>query len=167
MKKIDIIRKFPTPTNCGVCTVCRYFDTCDRILPGFHKPGKCGGPFINTYDANELADSEADESDDDRLRRYRYFSDELVKRTFVPKSHNALKLTERMAREMFNDGVRIIVRPAGRNSLERGAVYRRGETLVWKWPQTADTFEQVIDDFKSGFGSSDADDTFRYYLYMD
>lgn len=88
-------------------------------------------------------------------------------RTFVPKSHNAVKISEHMARRMFTDGVRIIVRPAGRNTLERGAVYKRGEPLVWKDKETAHTFEDIINDFKIGFGCSDGNDTFRYYLYMD
>lgn len=49
MIKEQIIKNFPTPTNVGICMSekCAYLDICDKILPGFNKPGsnKCGGPF--------------------------------------------------------------------------------------------------------------------------
>ena len=57
--------------------------------------------------------------------------------------------------------------PAGRNTPERGGVYKRGEELVYESGKTADTFEQVIKDFAIGFGRSDGNNTFRFYLYMD
>lgn len=88
-------------------------------------------------------------------------------KTFVPKSHNAVKLTENMAREMFLSGVRIIIRPSGRNSLERGVMYKRGDNLCYNPTQTADTFDQVIKDFAVGFGDADSNNTFRFYLYID
>lgn len=51
MTKEQIKKNFPY--NCdehcygemGVCTLCAYFETCDKILPGFTRPKKCGGPF--------------------------------------------------------------------------------------------------------------------------
>ena len=51
MTKEEIIKKFPFSINnhlygkSGECTLCGYFDFCDKILPGFVRPGKCGGPF--------------------------------------------------------------------------------------------------------------------------
>lgn len=45
MTKKEILKNFPTPTKMGVCETCGYVEFCDKILPGFHKPGKCGGPF--------------------------------------------------------------------------------------------------------------------------
>ena len=30
----------------GVCTLCGYLNTCDKLLPGFIKPNTCKGPFI-------------------------------------------------------------------------------------------------------------------------
>ena len=52
MTKEQIKKNFPY--NCdehfygkmGVCTLCAYLDTCDKLLPGFIKPNKCGGPFM-------------------------------------------------------------------------------------------------------------------------
>ena len=93
--------------------------------------------------------------------------EEMCKRTFVQKKHNAVKLTENMAREMFNAGVRIIVRPAGRNTLERGVVYQRGKDLCYNSGTIADTFEQIVADFAVGFGRPEQNNAFRFYLYMD
>ena len=53
MTKEQIIKKFPFAADkhmslygkTGECTLCVYFDVCDKILPGFIRPGKCGGPF--------------------------------------------------------------------------------------------------------------------------
>ena len=51
MTKEEIIKKFPfmLDGHCygkmGVCTICSYFETCDKILPGFIRPEKCDGPF--------------------------------------------------------------------------------------------------------------------------
>lgn len=51
MSKEEIIKKFPfsVDNHCygemGVCTLCSYFEICDKMLPGFTKPGKCEGPF--------------------------------------------------------------------------------------------------------------------------
>lgn len=54
MTKAEIIRNFPFSIgqygHCygkmGVCTLCEYFETCDKLLPGFIKPLKCEGPFF-------------------------------------------------------------------------------------------------------------------------
>ena len=52
MTKEQIKKNFPYNCNeycygeMGVCTLCAYFETCDKILPGFIRPGKCGGPFM-------------------------------------------------------------------------------------------------------------------------
>lgn len=57
MTKKEISEKFPFAKdsgffgNCGVCTLCSYFETCDKMLPGFTKPRKCFGPFVKS---NEL-----------------------------------------------------------------------------------------------------------------
>ena len=91
----------------------------------------------------------------------------ILKNTFVSKCHNAVKLTENMAREMFLSGVRIIVRPSGRNSLERGVMYKRGDNLCYNPTQTADSFDQVIKDFAVGFGDAEGNNNFRFYLYID
>lgn len=49
MTKEEIIKKFPFSINnhekSGECTICAYFDFCDKMLPGFIRPRKCGGPF--------------------------------------------------------------------------------------------------------------------------
>lgn len=52
MTKEEIKKQFPFNYNehfygeMGVCTLCSYFETCDKILPGFIRPQKCGGPFM-------------------------------------------------------------------------------------------------------------------------
>jgi hypothetical protein len=52
MTKEEIIKKFPFSVDnhlygkTGECTLCAYFDFCDKMLPGFIRPGKCGGPFM-------------------------------------------------------------------------------------------------------------------------
>ena len=163
-KRSDVIRKFPTPLNfneleSGVkdvqpkCDGCGYNDVCDHI--------RCTG-FVTLEYLNKKAQTAAGIISEQAMAREKKYE-----RTFVPKSHNAVKISEHMARRMFADGVRIIVRPSGRNTLERGAVYKRGESLVWKDKKTAHTFEDIINDFKIGFGRSDGNDTFRFYLYMD
>lgn len=51
MTKEEIIKKFPFSIDnhvygkCGECTLCTYFDFCDKMLPGFIRPRKCSGPF--------------------------------------------------------------------------------------------------------------------------
>ncbi len=45
MTKKEIEKKFKFSGKDGECSDCEYGDHCDRILPGFNKPGKCGGPF--------------------------------------------------------------------------------------------------------------------------
>ena len=54
MTKEEIKKNFPFSIgqygHCygkmGVCTLCAYFETCDKLLPGFIKPLKCEGPFF-------------------------------------------------------------------------------------------------------------------------
>lgn len=52
MTKEEIKKQFPftCDEHCygkmGICTLCSYFETCDKMLPGFIKPNKCGGPFM-------------------------------------------------------------------------------------------------------------------------
>ena len=45
MTKQELNKKFQFAGKDGVCAGCAYVDFCDKILPGFNKPGKCGGPF--------------------------------------------------------------------------------------------------------------------------
>ena len=54
MTKKELLEKFPFALKsfkygvfgkAGECMPCAYFETCDKMLPGFIKPGKCGGPF--------------------------------------------------------------------------------------------------------------------------
>ena len=49
MTKEEILKRFPfsvnSPEKLGECTSCAYFEICDKMLPGFIRPGKCGGPF--------------------------------------------------------------------------------------------------------------------------
>ena len=45
MTKKEIEKKFPFSGKDGECADCEYVDTCDKILPGLNKPGKCAGPF--------------------------------------------------------------------------------------------------------------------------
>ena len=53
MTKEEIIMKFPFSVNnhlygkSGECTICAYFYFCDKMLPGFIRPRKGGGPFYN------------------------------------------------------------------------------------------------------------------------
>ena len=42
----ELKKKFPFAGTDGICSTCGYVDICDKIIPGFHKPGKCGGPFF-------------------------------------------------------------------------------------------------------------------------
>ena len=52
MTKEEIKKRFPFIFEehfygeMGVCTLCSYFETCDKMLPGFIHPRKCGGPFM-------------------------------------------------------------------------------------------------------------------------
>lgn len=45
MTKKELDKKFPFSGKDGKCSDCEYTEHCDKILPGFNKPGKCGGPF--------------------------------------------------------------------------------------------------------------------------
>ena len=45
MTKKEIEKKFKFSGKDGECSDCEYVDHCDKILPGFNKPGKCDGPF--------------------------------------------------------------------------------------------------------------------------
>ena len=45
MTKKELQKKFPFAGNCGECTSCAYFEICDKMLPCFIRPRKCGGPF--------------------------------------------------------------------------------------------------------------------------
>ena len=47
MTKKEILKNFSfsVGTENGICESCSYIDMCDKILPGFNKPNKCGGPF--------------------------------------------------------------------------------------------------------------------------
>lgn len=45
MTRKELQKKFPFAGKDGVCATCEYVASCQNILPGFHKPGKCGGPF--------------------------------------------------------------------------------------------------------------------------
>ena len=45
MTKKEIEKKFKFSGKDGKCSDCEYVDHCDKILPGFNKPGKCAGPF--------------------------------------------------------------------------------------------------------------------------
>ena len=45
MTKKEIEKKFKFSGKDGECSDCEYVDHCDKILPGFNKPGKCAGSF--------------------------------------------------------------------------------------------------------------------------
>ena len=45
MTKKELDKKFPFSGKDGKCSDCEYTEHCDKILPGFNKPGKCAGPF--------------------------------------------------------------------------------------------------------------------------
>jgi len=51
MTKNEIMKKFPWSFKYGVyghsceCMSCAYFETCEKMLPGFTRPKKCAGPF--------------------------------------------------------------------------------------------------------------------------
>ena len=48
MTKNEILKKFPFSLKYGSsseCIYCAYFEICDKMLPGFIRPRKCGGPF--------------------------------------------------------------------------------------------------------------------------
>ena len=51
MTKQEILKKFPWAFKYGAyghsgeCMSCAYFEICDKMLPGFTRPRKCGGPF--------------------------------------------------------------------------------------------------------------------------
>jgi len=48
-KELD--KKFPFAGKEGICFNCAYINICDKILPGYNKPGKCGGPFYVSEDS--------------------------------------------------------------------------------------------------------------------
>ena len=45
MTKKELDKNFKFAGCNGICSTCEYVSWCDRILPGYNKPGKCGGPF--------------------------------------------------------------------------------------------------------------------------
>lgn len=93
--------------------------------------------------------------------------EEKARMTFVSKSHNGLKLSEKRARKLFDDGEIIILRPSGRNTLERGVIYKKGEYMLYQDRKTAETFDDAIEDFMTGFGRPYGNDEFRYYLFVE
>ena len=56
MTKKEIEKKFKFSGKDGECSGCEYVDHCDKILPGFNKPGKCGGPFKKESKGEENQD---------------------------------------------------------------------------------------------------------------
>ena len=58
MTKEEIIKKFPSIFKygmwgrSGICVGCAYFNTCDKMLPGFINPRKCEGPFYKDKENN-------------------------------------------------------------------------------------------------------------------
>ena len=55
MTKESILKKFSfiKPANYGPCISCAYVDSCDKILPCFINPRKCGGPFSKNINAKQ------------------------------------------------------------------------------------------------------------------
>lgn len=47
-KELD--KKFPFTGKEGICSECAYVNICNKMLPGYNKPGKCGGPFYKSED---------------------------------------------------------------------------------------------------------------------
>lgn len=53
MTKKEIIKRFPNSMqNPKECFLCAYVEHCDKILPGFIMPRKCGGPFYESKKEN-------------------------------------------------------------------------------------------------------------------
>lgn len=51
MNKTELDKNFAFAGKDGICAKCAYVNICNMMLPGYNKPGKCGGPFHN--DKNE------------------------------------------------------------------------------------------------------------------
>lgn len=52
----EIKKNFPFSGKFGDCRLCSYIRHCEKILPGLHKPGKCGGPFFPSEELSEESD---------------------------------------------------------------------------------------------------------------
>ena len=50
MTKEELNKKFAFAGNEGICSTCAYVEFCGKMLPGFNKPRKCGGPFYKEKD---------------------------------------------------------------------------------------------------------------------
>ena len=51
MTKEELNKNLRCYGKTGICLSCAYVNICDKILPMFVKPRKCGGPF---YSDNKL-----------------------------------------------------------------------------------------------------------------
>lgn len=56
MNKKELDKKFKFAGCNGICSTCAYLNICDKILPGYNKPGKCGGPFYKDNKIEEKID---------------------------------------------------------------------------------------------------------------
>lgn len=81
MTKKEIEKKFKFSGKDGECSGCEYGDHCDKILPGFNKPGKCGGPFKK--------ESKGEENQDKKEK----------------KKKNTIKINENQLRRMIAESI--------------------------------------------------------------
>lgn len=56
MNKKELDKNFKFAGCNGICSTCAYLNICDKILPGYNKPGKCGGPFYKDNIIEEKID---------------------------------------------------------------------------------------------------------------
>lgn len=145
MTKKEIEKKFKFSGKDGECSGCEYGDHCDKILPGFNKPGKCGGPFKK--------ESKGEENQDKKEK----------------KKKNTIKINESDLRKMIAESVKGVIMemnegggydmstPEGRQGAENWMRYiisqeDPAESAAMEWAQEngLDGDENIIRAFTAG-----------------
>lgn len=145
MTKKEIEKKFKFSGKDGECSGCEYGDHCDKILPGFNKPGKCGGPFKK--------ESKGEENQDKKEK----------------KKKNTIKINESDLRRMIAESVKGVIMemnegggydmstPEGRQGAENWMRYIMSqedpaESAAREWAQEngLDGDENIIRAFTAG-----------------
>lgn len=145
MTKKEIEKKFKFSGKDGECSGCEYGDHCDKILPGFNKPGKCGGPFKK--------ESKGEENQDKKEK----------------KKKNTIKINESDLRKMIAESVKGVIMemnegggydmstPEGRQGAENWMRYIMSqedpaESAAREWAQEngLDGDENIIRAFTAG-----------------
>lgn len=142
MTKKEIEKKFKFSGKDGECSGCEYGDHCDKILPGFNKPGKCGGPFKK--------ESKGEENQDKKEK----------------KKKNTIKINENELRNLVTECVKKVISegngydmstPEGRAGAENWMRYIMSQSdpaeeaaKEWASENGLDGDENIISAFKAG-----------------